>query len=353
MRRLVNCTGWFTMAKATDRIDRTIEFWRTRRIRKFLLTQKTIELLKTSISALDRQQFTLQHVQALNLAVSLFEAQLRDCLRSAIDGRYVDFDAKSEFLDIKIDVGFINQMRSRRLTLGEFVFINTGISTVERLWGAMSFCFPYYDYDFRSWYEERGRSADEFAERKTSLAWVYSERNRYVHEFFDDTALALGKSESLALVVAHLSHAYDFLTFVQRLKESTFSFEYPEDHPSWGETGKAINETNKRIEQLIMQITDLLPLFPTEPEVGYSEDYIEALRSCLTNLIATSEEYTGARVEFAYTTFGPGGTARNDIAAASHLAALQELESILTAGLESVRYQTSAEPENGANPEQG
>jgi len=66
-----------TMAKATDRIDRTIEFWRTRRIRKFLLTQKTIELLKTSISALDSQQFTLQHIQALNLVDIRFHGILR------------------------------------------------------------------------------------------------------------------------------------------------------------------------------------------------------------------------------------------------------------------------------------
>src|SRR5262249_55973801 len=157
--------------------------------------------------------FTLQHVQALNLAVSLCEAQSRDCLRLTIDDRNSELDVKSEFLDIKIDTGFMNHMRSRRLTLGEFVFINTGISTIERLWAAIAFCFSdNYAVSFHSWYVERGRSEDEFGKLKASLAWVYLERNRYVHEFFDETALALGQSGTSAIVAAHLNYAYDFLT---------------------------------------------------------------------------------------------------------------------------------------------
>jgi hypothetical protein len=327
------------MAKGTDRIDRTIEFWRTRRIRKFLLTQKTIELLRLSIEALDSRLFTLQHIQALNLAVALFEAQLRECLRLAVDDRSSELDAKSEFLDIKkIDAAFINQMRSRRFTLGEFVFINTGISTIERLWGAMSFCFPddlYGHADaFRHWCEEKGRSPYELAELKASLAWVYTERNRYVHEFFDETALALGESDNLAVVAVHLGHAYDFLMFVQSLKEERFSSEYPEDHPSWGKTGKAINQTNKRIEELIVKITELLPLF-TKDEEGDEDNYIESIRSSLTRLISTSEEYADARVDFAVTYMS--GTMRNDVAAHTRLAALKALESVLTTGLETMR----------------
>jgi hypothetical protein len=349
------------MAKGTDRIDRTIEFWRTRRIRKFLLTQKTIELLRTSIEALDSRLFTLQHIQALNLAVALFEAQLRDCLRLAVDNSGSELDTKSEFLDIKIDAAFINQMRSRRFTLGEFVFINTGISTIERLWGAMSFCFPddlYGHADaFRHWCEEKGRSPYELAELKASLAWVYTERNRYVHEFFDETALALGESDNLTVVAVHLGHAYDFLMFVQSLKEERFSYEYPEDHPSWGKTGKAINQTNKRIEELRVKITDLLPLYTKDDEEDYKDlyggTYIESIRSSLTRLISASEDYTDARVDFAMLAYGPSGTARNDIAAHTRLAALEGLESTLTAGLEDMRSYVYGPRDDAETPPEG
>jgi len=331
------------MAKATDRVDRTVEFWRTRRVRKFLLTERTIELLRHSIEALDSRVFTLQHVQALNLAVSLLEAQMRDCLRLAIDERNSELDAKNEFLDIKIDVGFITQIRSRRFTLGEFVSINTGISTIERLWAALSFCLPYdHEARFPTWCEQNGRSPCDLSKLKGSLAWVYRERNRYVHEFFDDTALEIGESNALDVVAARLRHAYDFLMYVQWLKKDCFSYEdYTEDHPSWGEAGKDINEANKRIEQLIVQITGFLR------HEAQDDSYIESVWSSLAKLIPASEEYTDARADFAYTTFGPGGVTRQDVAALARLAGLKELESILTLGLENVRAHTSTAPEDG------
>jgi hypothetical protein len=121
------------MAKR-DRIDHSIEFWSDKKVDRFLLLEPTIELLGRAIRTLKRRKrFGIEHANALTLAVSLIESQMRDCIRLAIDDNNSEINHESEFVkDIKVDAAFISSMRARRLTLGEFVFLNTGISTVER-----------------------------------------------------------------------------------------------------------------------------------------------------------------------------------------------------------------------------
>lgn len=337
------------MAKKTDTIDRTIEFWRTRRNRKFLLTQKTIDLLRQSIKVLNSRKLTLKHIQALNLAVSLFESQMRDCLRLAIDEPYSTVNPNSEFLKIQIDFSLFENMRSRLLTLGEFVSINNNISNVSRLWNAVFFCFPFFDEqcvdEFRVWCEKNGRHPYQFFEIKSSIAWVYTERNKYVHEFFDEAALTLGGPVSSSFA-ARLGHAYDFLAYVQSLKEQRFSDEVDEDHPVRGEVGKKINRINKKIKKLVARFEELLAL-----QLSYDgdyEDYPDSVRASLSDLLTRSKEYVAARSEFAYVTFGPGGTIRNDIAAVEHLDSLNELYSVLTKGLENVSGHFDNYPEDNA-----
>src|SRR5688500_10650607 len=110
------------MRKSPERIARAVKFWRNNRAKTLLLTESTIDLLKTLNNSLrKRKRFSLAHVQALSLAVSLIEAQLRDCLRLRVDDLRTELDSESAFLDIKIDPALFDQMRARRLTLGEFV----------------------------------------------------------------------------------------------------------------------------------------------------------------------------------------------------------------------------------------
>jgi hypothetical protein len=109
------------MAKR-DRIGYSIEFWSDKKADKFLLSEPTIELLGRAIRTLKRRKrFGIEHANALTLAVSLIESQMRDCIRLAIDDPNSEIDHESEFVkDIKIDTALISSMRARRLTLGEF-----------------------------------------------------------------------------------------------------------------------------------------------------------------------------------------------------------------------------------------
>jgi hypothetical protein len=327
------------MAKA-DRFDRAVEFWRTRRIHKFLLSQTTIDLLKHSIDALQGDTLTLAHVQALSLAVSLFEAQARDCLRAAIDSRHRDLDVKSEFVsDIKIDPALFSLMRSRRFSLGEFVFITTGISTLERLWSAVTFSLQFdHSLAFPAWLESSGRSRYDLKELKSSLAWIYLERNRFTHELFDDTARALSTSTSGDICRLHLSRGYEFLTYVQSEKCDHFSSEYDEHNTRRGEIGKEINDTNRRLDALAKQMHERLDTYPRDEESGFTDDYIETVRDTFSNFIEIAEEFAHARVNLASYFFGPRGTIRNEIAAGTHHAALQEIERLVKGAVENFPY---------------
>jgi hypothetical protein len=96
------------MAKR-DRIDHSIEFWSDKKIDRFLLSEAAIELLGAAIRILRRRKrFGLEHANALTLAVSL----------------------------------------------------NIGISTVERLFRAVGFCFPYnIEANFGHWLSNEARPA--------------------------------------------------------------------------------------------------------------------------------------------------------------------------------------------------
>jgi hypothetical protein len=336
------------MAKQIDvRVDRTIEFWRNRKALKFLLTAPTINLLDKAVTKLTkRKRFSVDHIQALGLAVSLLESQLRDCLRLAVDDRHSELDHKSEFLDIKIDAAFFSQVRSRRFTLGEFVFINTSISTIDRLWNALTFCFPYQmDVAFEQWLTERGMVCYPIVELKASLAWIYSERNKYTHEFFDDTALRIGSSDALDVFCQHVSRACDFLSFVQQLKWDRFKYEFNEEHHQRGDIAKAINRTAERIEKLVARSYALIDALPAKSEPLF-EIHVTALKSSLDRLVSIYEEYVSAVSEFTYSSYGPMGSIRTDLAMGATFRELKSIEKLFKHGYEDMKsyseYMTNA-----------
>jgi hypothetical protein len=302
------------MARQVDKkIDRTIEFWSNKRLQQFLLTQPTIDILKDAITTLQKQKrFKVLHIQALNLAVSLFEAQLRDCLRLFVDSPRLELDYESEFLKINIDPAMFAQMRSRRFTLGEFVFINTSISSIGKLWGAVTFCFPHpIDEPFQKYLCDEGLDIYSVSDLKRSLSWVFTERNRYVHEFIDETALRIGKDKELDVFDKNINRAYHFISFIQNQKVATFNREYNEDHHHRGKIAKKINVTNKRIKRRIAEMYAFLQSLPADSKYSMQ---IEALRSSMERLFSIYEEYVSAVAEFAYISYGPQGSIRSDLA---------------------------------------
>jgi hypothetical protein len=255
-----------------------------------------------------------------------------DCLRLAVDDRHSELDHKSEFLDIKIDATVFSQVRSRRFTLGEFVFVNTSISTIERLWNALMFCFPYQmDVAFEHWQKERGLVCYPVSELKASLAWVYSERNKYVHELFDDTALRIGSSEALDVFCQHVSRVYEFLCFVQQLKWDRFKYEFNEEHHLRGDVAKAINRTTDRIEKLVARSYAFIGTLPAKQEPLY-EIHVAALKSSLDRLVSIYEEYVSAVSEFTYSSYGPVDSIRTDLAMGATLRELKSVEKLLKLG---------------------
>src|ERR1700694_53685 len=126
------------------RIERALEFWRDKRIQRVLLSDGTIAVFGKLVSqCASIRIFSFEHAQALVMAVSLLESQIRDCIRLAIGDVRSPIDLDHPFLkDLSIDASLFAPLRDRSFTLGEFVFLNTGVSTVPQLWSAMEFCFP-------------------------------------------------------------------------------------------------------------------------------------------------------------------------------------------------------------------
>lgn len=270
------------------------------------------------------------------MGVSLIESQLRDCLKAAVDDHLHELDYDSPFLKIKLEPATFGQMRSRRFSLGEFVFINASISTVETLWKAMELCFPYHHASFEAWFAEIGRVPYPLDELKSALAWLFVERNRFVHELFDETFSEIGTLAEPQFF-QKISRTHDFLCWVQHMKRYNFTSEDSEDHPSWGETGKSINDTNRRIDTLVKDFYTRLDgaKNPTE------DSWVDSLRQALSNLIAVHQEYTRSMVEFSYASHGASGTVRNQIAATVQLGELEKLESTLKKGLEGIHWYES------------
>jgi hypothetical protein len=328
------------MAKR-DRIDHSIEFWSDKKVDRFLLSEPTIELLGRALRTLKRRKrFGIEHANALTLAVSLIESQMRDCIRLAIDDHNSEINHESEFVkDIKIDAALISSMRARRLTLGEFVFLNTGISTVERLFRAVDFCFPHdIELSFDYWLKEDAhRTIYTYSELKSTLAWIYQGRNRHVHELFDATVTAPGRADNIDEFFTNLSRALDFLLFAQYLKKNKFTREVGEHHPSHGKVGKQINRTTMRIEKKIREIDAFLRSLKVSDQTSLrNRGHVEGLKTTFARLLSIYDEYIATVTWFSAYAFYPG-TMANDIAYGVHLDELKRLESRLKRAYETMR----------------
>jgi hypothetical protein len=159
------------VAKSPKQIDHAADFWDRHLARPYIIDDKSLSLL--------------DHMQALVLSVSLSESQIRDCIRLAIDSPFMQIDPENPLIkEIKFDFRLLNSVRDRRLSVGGFFASNTSISTVSRFWHGAELGFSGYDFlaSYAQWDDIRkGDPAVAFDDLKSSLAFVFTERNRYVH----------------------------------------------------------------------------------------------------------------------------------------------------------------------------
>jgi hypothetical protein len=110
------------MAKSPQQIDHAAEFWDRHLAQPYIIDDKSLSLLDAAIASLKaKSTFSLEHIQALVLSVSLSEGQMRDCIRLAIDSSFMEIDPENPLIkDVKFDFRLLNSMRDRRLTVGGF-----------------------------------------------------------------------------------------------------------------------------------------------------------------------------------------------------------------------------------------
>src|SRR4029077_10331686 len=110
------------MARKPERIDQTIEFWDRHSPQLYLVEEKSLALLDTAIEQLKaKTSFSLEHIQALVLTVSLCESQIRDCIRLAIDAPFMEIDSDNPLIkEVSLDFKLVKSVRERRFSLGEF-----------------------------------------------------------------------------------------------------------------------------------------------------------------------------------------------------------------------------------------
>jgi hypothetical protein len=333
------------MSAKQVRIQRAIKFWENKTPAKFLLTEQTISLLGNSLGKLrSAKVFTLEHAHAMALSVSLIEAQMRDCVRLKIDNVGLPADLQHKFLkdDLNIDLALFATLRGYKFSLGEFVFMNIGISTVAQLWSAMDFCFgskkdqeKYFNHYIT---ENKLNVKDNYIIKlKSSLARVYMLRNTFIHEFFDFTAEIIGSVDEKEITHEMLQYSFDFLRWTQWMKVEQFSDSYPEPQTPRGEIGKNINQSNARIGDKIKRIDRFLRQQNGNNQLEERDkEFLDGLRRNFKKVQISYKEYSECASEFIYYAVGPG-TLAIDAAFGRKLADLQNFEQLLDRAIESKR----------------
>jgi hypothetical protein len=91
------------MARNPQQIDRASEFWDRHNRGSYLVDEKSLAALESAIEAAEgKPTFSLDHINAFTLAISVCEAQIRDCIRLAFDtvSRESNLSTKIERLHI-------------------------------------------------------------------------------------------------------------------------------------------------------------------------------------------------------------------------------------------------------------
>ncbi len=323
--------------KKGQRIKKTIEFWENSPPTKFAVSEKSISFFKKQIAELaDHNSLSAKHLHAAVIAVSLIEAQIRDCVRVRIDDVRLSIDFDHKFFKNKVnpDATLLENLRGYKLSLGEFVVANINISSVEDVWSAIDFCFGDDKRQlscFSKWCAECQVGRDiQVNSIKTSLSAIYQERNKFVHELNDHMVGHLGFAKASSLNSA-LHGAALFVEWVQWVKIGEFSDKAPELETPRGQVGKQINETINRIENKLKRIHEFLNT--AKPKTKRDLDNLEELRRALRKTYLLHRDLLECYAEFIYYAVGPG-TLAADTAWGRRLIDLESYEHLLNRAIE-------------------
>jgi hypothetical protein len=314
------------MARNPQQIDRAADFWDRHTQGTYLVDEKSLAALETAIDALQaKATFSLEHIQAFTLAVSVCEAQIRDCIRLALDAPYMTIDTNNPLIkDVNLDYTLLNSVRDRHFSLGEFFALNISISTISRFLTGAALGFPGYDLPnaFADWDVAKAQNPPvTFDDLKAALAFVFEERNRYVHEFSELIAADIGKPHDNERSLAPLRLVLLLLRFIQHLKTNQYSGAYNEHHPSRGRVGKELNDLSAKIADELDELDAILR--NSKPDARLPEPL--EVRKAIAALRSTHSEYLFRLSGFIYYVHGPG-TIVHDFIYGSHLEELQRFD---------------------------
>lgn len=340
------------MAKTPDMIDRAIQFWDRHASYPYLIDERSLALLETSVTQLKGiEQLRLEHFQALVLCVALCESQIRDCVRLAIDAPFMDIDIENPIIkDVRLDIQLLSTLRHRHLTLGGFFALSISISTVSRFWSGLEFGFKGYDLPSSVTAFATARLPGiTFDQIKSSLAFTYSERNRYVHEFSKLIADSLDKPFENVKFVTALEHVLLLLRYIQDLKTNQYSGKYNAVAPSRKEIGKELNALTEKMSAEYNELDALLRAYeqryPISPRYHPPQD----IRKSVYALRTSHSEFLFRLSAFVYYALGPG-TIVHDFIYAAHLDQLKLIDGWLS---EALRHQQGMEALYAESPQKG
>jgi hypothetical protein len=321
------------MARNPQQIDRAAEFLDRHAQRAYLVDERSLAILKSAIEGLQgKTKFSLEHIQAFTLAISMCEAQIRDCIRLAFDALYIPIDTNNPLMkDVNLDYTLLNSVRDRHFSVGEFFALNISISTISRFLAGAELGFPGLDLASRFGDWDLAKSQNPpvtFDDLKASLAFVFEERNRYVHEFSELIAANIGSPHDNERLLVPLRLVFLLLRFIQHLKESQHSRTYGESHPSRGRVGKALNELSAKIRDELDELDAIIRNSNSDPRLPEALD----VRRATAALQSAHNEYLFRLGRFIRYTYGQG-TIVPDIIWGTTLEALQQFEETISWGL--------------------
>jgi hypothetical protein len=327
------------MAKTPELIDRAIQFWDRHASHPYLIDDRSLSLLETVLTQLkEADKLTLEHFQSLVLCVALCESQIRDCIRLAIDAPFMDIDIDNPTIkEVRLDIQLLSSVRDRHLTLGGFFALSTSISTVGRFWSGLEFGFKGYDLPSSVTTYAKARLPDiTFDQIKASLAFIYSERNRYVHEFSKLVVDSIGKSFENAKFLTAFEHVLLLLRCIQDLKINQYNGKYGESAPSRKDVGKELNALTEKMSGEYDELNALLRAYEQLPERELPRHHSpQDIRKSVYALRASHNDFLFRLSAFIYYALGPG-TIVHDFIYGAHLDQLKLLEGWLA---EAIRHQ--------------
>ncbi|MGY3559810.1 hypothetical protein ACVWXP_003079 [Bradyrhizobium sp. USDA 4463] len=336
------------MARSPQQFDRAAEFWDRHAQRSYLVDEKSLTALEGAIEVLDsKSAFGLEHVQAFTLTISVCEAQIRDCIRLAFDAPYMPLDTGNPLMkEVSVDYTLLNSVRDRHFSLGEFFALNTSVSTVSRFLSGAALGFPGYDLSdaFASWDVAKALTPKiTFEDLKSSLAFAFEQRNRFIHEFSELVAAEIGKPQDKSRLLVPLRQVFLLLRFIQFLKVNQYSGSYNEEHPSRGAVGKELNQLTQKIKNELDRLDAILRNSQPDPHLSPAAD----VRKAIAAFRSAHSEYLHRLSTFYYYAYGPG-TIVHDFIYGAHLEELGRFEERIARAIENQEFLRTPQTPDGA-----